>query len=382
MTRRSFERVESEALSGRNGVAFRAGPLGLFTALGLARNGARVTIVSADHIESGIGFVNAAGLYEPVASADPRAAPYLLRGLSFCEWAQPDASWGIEPRRVLFLSEDQAKVEQEWMVQLSSYRPATAEDIAGRRPYGATFDTYVLQPSIAIHAIKRELAALGVRVASRPAHVPSARGACKLALQQKAEFFVMALGLGFASIPDIEHVAGANAMLSAGVGVTIVFPYADLGLDHVIMDDTDLGYLIPQRTHVIGGGTNNLHEFDDPEAQATTPDVADVELVWNKIKRLWPAAEGAKGEARVGARPLRAGGKLLTASIEPPELEIPCVLLGGAGGSGWTFAVGIADDAVAAVARHFDDGSGRLAPLVAPTEPGPSGSGEATVGIS
>jgi glycine/D-amino acid oxidase-like deaminating enzyme len=377
MTQRSFERVDSEALSGRHGVVFGAGPLGLFTALALARNGAQVSIVSADRIENGIGFVNAAGLYEPVASADPRAAQYLLRGMSFCEWARHDGAWGIEPRRVLFLSEDEAKVEQQWMVQLSSYKRATAEEIAGRRPYGAIFDTYVLQPNIAIDAIQRELAALGVHVALRPARVTTARLACNLALKRNADFFVMALGLGLAEIPDVEHVAGVNAMLSAGTGVTIVLPYADVGLDHVIMDDADLGYLIPQRTQVIGGGTNYVHEFDDPEALATTPDPADVELVWDKITRLWPAAAGVKGEARVGSRPLRAGGKLLTAFIEPPELSIPCVLLGGAGGSGWTFAVGIADDTVAAVTRYFSGGAEQAMPLVAPTRPDPSGSAEA-----
>lgn len=372
MTQRSFERLERGALSGRRGVVFGAGPLGLFTALALARNGAQVSIVSADRVEDGIGFVNAAGLYEPVASADPRAARYLLRGLSFCEWAHHDDAWGIEPRRVLFLSEDEAKVEQEWMVQLSSYRRATAEEIAGRRPYGAIFDTFVLQPNIAIRALKRELAALAVQI-ERPARVTTASLACNLATKRRADFFVMALGLGLAEIPDIEHVAGTNAMLSAGVGVTIVLPYSEVGLDHVIMDDTDLGYLIPQRTQVIGGGTNYLHHFDDREAQATTPDPADVELVREKMKRLWPAVGGVRGEPRIGSRPLRAGGKLLTALIEPPELSIPCALLGGAGGSGWTFSVGIADDAAAAITRQFGGEASAVKPLVAP--PGPESTG-------
>ena len=252
--RRSFEPVGAAPLEGLHGFVYGAGPLGLFTAYALARNGARVTIAASSPIERGTGFVNAAGLIEPVASADPRVSEFLMSGLRFCQWAQPDPAWGIEPRRVLFLSDDDEKVAQNWMLELPSYRRATADEINGRRTYGAWFETYVLQPNIALTAVQRELRHLridGVKIVK----TTSAASAAKTAQAAGADFFVLALGLGLAEIKDIEHVAGVNAMLSAGVGVTIVMPADLVNLDHVIMDDVDLGYLIPQRTQVVGGGT-------------------------------------------------------------------------------------------------------------------------------
>lgn len=350
---RSFEITTTKPLEGLHGVVYGAGPLGLFTAFSLAANGATITIAAADPIKRGIGFVNAAGLFEPVASADPRGPRFLMSGIAFCEWAQPDPSWGIEPRRVLFLSEDEAKVEQAWMVQLSSYRRATADELGRRRPFGACFDTYVLQPNIAITAVERELRRLGID-GPKSVTVTSAAAAAKSAARDsRANFFVLALGLGLAEIPDIEHVAGTNAQISAGVGVTIVLPFEGLGLDHVIMDDTDLGYLIPQRTQVIGGGTNYLHQHHDDESRATEPDPGDVELVRAKIEQLWPAAAAYAGEPLVGSRPMRAGGHVLTARLEDSDLAVPGLVVGGAGGSGWTFAVGIADDAAAEIGKLF-----------------------------
>jgi hypothetical protein len=35
------------------------------------------------------------------------------------------------------------------------------------------------------------------------------------------------------------------------------------------------------------------------------------------------------------------------------EFQIPCILVGGAGGSGWTFSVGIAHDVCRVVAERF-----------------------------
>ena len=350
---RSFEPAAPGSLAGLGGFVFGAGPLGLFTAFALARNGADVTIAAADPIDRGIGFVNAAGLIEPVASADPRAPSFLMSALQFCAWAQPDPEWGIEPRRVLFLSDNEEKVEQEWMVQLPSYRRATADEIGGKRPYGSWFETFVLQPNITITAVQRELRQLGIQ-GLRTIKVTSAANAAKKARDAGADFFVLALGLGLAEIKDIEHVAGINAMLSAGVGVTIVMPYDQVGLDHVIMDDVDLGYLIPQRTQVVGGGTNIFHAYDDDDARTARPDPDLVELVRRKINRLWPRAANVTGEEKIGCRPLRAGGQVLTATLEPPDVPILGLILGGAGGSGWTFAVGIADAATREVASKFD----------------------------
>jgi len=151
-------------------------------------------------------------------------------------------------------------------------------------------------------------------------------------------------------------------MLSAGVGVTIVMPADLVNLDHVIMDDVDLGYLIPQRTQVVGGGTNLFHAYDDDEARATQPDPELVEEVRAKFTRLWREAANVPGEAKIGSRPLRAGGKVLTATLDQPELPILGLILGGAGGSGWTFAVGIADAAALEIGHKF--GRRGVVPLV------------------
>jgi len=358
---RSFDVIKTAPLAGLHGVVYGAGPIGLFTAFALIRNGATVELLSADPIEQGVGFVNAAGLIEPVASSDPRAAKFLMSALDFCAWAQPDPAWGIEPRRVLFLSDNEAKVRQDWMLQLPGYRRATADELVGGRPYGSWFETYVLQPNIAIDAVHRELRALGIQ-GPKGAKVTSAAKAGKAAATSGGDFFVLALGLGLAEIKDIERVAGVNAMLSAGVGVTVVMRAEHVNLDHVIMDDVDLGYLIPQRTQVVGGGTNIFYAHDDDEARAAQPDPELVKHVRKKISRLFPDAADLPGEEKVGSRPLRAGGQVLTATLEPPEVPIFGLVLGGAGGSGWTFAVGVADAAAREVGQRFErDG---VVPLV------------------
>jgi glycine/D-amino acid oxidase-like deaminating enzyme len=350
---RSFRNGQGGSLEGLRGWVYGAGPLGLFTSFALAYNGAGVTLAAADPIERGIGFHNAAGLFEPVASDDSRGPGWLQAGMAFCEWAHRDDAWGIEPRRVLFLADDEARVTQNWMVDLPSYRRATAQEIDGRRKYGAWFDTYVIQPDIAIDAVRRELRRLKI-IGPKTIKVNSASMAASKATKAGADFFVLALGLGLADIADIEHVAGVNAMMSAGIGVTIVLPYDAIGLDYVIMDDGDLGYLIPQRTHVIGGSTLHMRDHDHPDARAIEPDPRDINIVRGKIERLWSQAATVHGESRVGSRPLRAGGQVLTARLEQPNVAIPGFVLGGAGGSGWTFATGIADDAVAEIARYLE----------------------------
>lgn len=368
--RRSFDIAPDTPLSGLRGFVYGAGPLGLFTALALARNGAEVTLGAANPIERGVGFANAPGLIQPIASADRRIVEFAHSALRFCEWARPDPAWGVEVRRVLFLSDSEAKVEQEWMTKLPSYRRAAADELGDRRPYGACFDAYVLQPDIALGAFDRELRLLGVE-GPKEIEVRSAADAAQTAREAGADFFVLALGLGLAKISDIEHVAGPNAMLQAGVGVTIVIPDGDIGLDHVIWDDVDVGYLIPQRTQVIAGGTNVLRAHDDAEALVRSPDEELVDIVRGKIARLWAPAAKVAGEPKTGNRPVRAGGKLLLATLDPPDVPILGLVIGGAGGRGWALAVGTADAVTREVACTFDrTGTARLAPGDTAEEPG------------
>lgn len=384
MDKRMIGRPSNGPLTGRTVVVYGAGPLGLMTTLVLARNGADVVLVSNVAISHGIGFVNAAGLFEPVASADPRQTDWLASGLEFAQWAKTDPAWGVEPRRVLFLSDEAALVEQDWMLALDGYRLADDRELAGRRRFGAWFETVVLQPDIALHAFERELTSLGVRRAHNM-QVPSVEQAARMARTMGADFFVLALGLGLAGLLDIERVAGSNAGLSAGLGLTIRLPIEPVGLDHVLMDADDLGYLIPQRTMVIGGGTNLLLPFDDPLATGVQPlsRIPELEEEWfrvvrAKMTRLWPAVRDVVGESRVGARPLRS--EVLTMFTQ--HFGVEGVLIGGAGGSGWTFSHGIAEDTTRLIVRRMggsealriiddDDDEGTMSSMVDDPDPEP-----------
>jgi glycine/D-amino acid oxidase-like deaminating enzyme len=330
------------------------------TALSLAQNGAAVQVVGADPILEGVGFKNAAGLMEPVATADGRAGRWTGDSIEFCDWAAADPAWGLVPRRVLFLSDDPDATNQDWIVSMGR-REASPEDLQGRRAHGAWFETYVLQPDRAVAAFKRESRNLNVVGLTQEAAIGSAtlesiEAVADRAIGQKSHVFVVAAGLGLAKFTDIEDLAGMEpaAGMSAGMGLTIRIP-ADRfnpGLDHVLMDDDDLGYLIPQITHVVAGGTNDIAEHDDPvvEVGAHPALLAEWEAeVRDKIERLLPRAGNLSGEIRLGARPMRR--RVLTHRTE--EFPIPGILLGGAGGSGWTFSVGMAHDACRVIAERF-----------------------------
>jgi hypothetical protein len=322
-------------------------------------------------IEEGVGFRVAAGLIEPVASADARAPRWTKDTLDFLEWAAADPAWGALRRRVLFLSDDIEATRQDWMDPMGR-RDAEEDELRGGRAHGAWFDTFVIQPDLTIEAIKRECVSLDIQggardVAQGPAvTVESVEDAALRALGQRADFFVLAAGLGLAGLNDIESLTGmpAAAGLSAGLGTIIRIPVESFQprLDHVLMDDDELGYLIPQRTHVIAGGTNDIAEHDDPAVRTGAHPGLMVEWeadVRNKIERLWPGSGSLAGELRMGARPMRR--ETLTHWTE--GFAVPGLLLGGAGGSGWTFSVGIAHDACRVIAARFDRRGGLGGPL-------------------
>jgi glycine/D-amino acid oxidase-like deaminating enzyme len=139
------------------------------------------------------------------------------------------------------------------------------------------------------------------------------------------------------------------------MGLTIRIPNDrfEQAPEHVLMDDDELGYFIPQRTQVIAGGTNEIVEHDDPVVGGAVHPALVNEwegVVREKMERLLPGTGDLEGEVRVGPRPMR--GRVLTHWTE--DFEAPGVILGGAGGSGWTFSVGIAHDVCQKIARHFD----------------------------
>ena len=134
------------------------------------------------------------------------------------------------------------------------------------------------------------------------------------------------------------------------------------------MDDDAFAYLIPQRDRVIGGGTKYVVQHDDDLATARVPSDDYIAEVQAKLAKLCPQGFGAamdKAEARMGSRPIRADGRVLTAVLE--DQRLPGLVLGGAGGSGWTFSVGIANEAAAFVCDRL--GRGSSAPLVDPAPP-------------
>jgi glycine/D-amino acid oxidase-like deaminating enzyme len=343
-------------LVAKNVMVYGAGPLGLYAALALSSNGASVTLAADAPIEKGTGFMHAAGLHEPVATSDPRAARWFAEGVEFAAQAVDDPAWAITPRKVLLMSDHEELTRQDWIAQVPN-RPATAEELNARRGYGVWFDTYVIQPDLALQAFERELGArcraFGGVGSFLNMRVSSVAQAAQFAATRGADAFVLALGLGLAELDDIDEVAHEQAGLSAGLGLTIRMPIGDLGLDHVIMDADTLGYLIPQRTQIVCGGTNVPVTVDDQlvsgkgAASRVEHDRWEQE-VRRKVGALWPPlVEFTSGKRLVGARPLRH--EVLTAATD--SFEIPGILIGGAGGSGWTFAAGIANDSCKFIAE-------------------------------
>ncbi len=376
---RRFVQAQDGALAGLKVTIIGRGPLGLFTALALAQNGALVQVHAAAPLSQGLGFVNAAGLIEPVATLEPRSPRWTRDTLTFCEWAAPDPLWGLVRRSVLFLSDDEDATKQPWMSPMN-WRAAKESELCGGRAHGAWFDTFVIQPDLAIPAIQRECKNLGVLGGAKdvligaPVAMRSVEETAMLAKTQKSDLFILAPGLGLASMSDVEDLVGMAAGLSAGIGVTIRIPAErfEQRIDHVLMDDDELGYFIPQLTHVVAGGTNDITEHDDPVVTAGAHPALMNEWeaeVRSKMERLLPGSRGLEGELLLGARPMR--GRTLThwtAEFDPPGL-----LLSGAGGSGWTFGVGIAHDVCRLVGRRFERDDNLFAlgtRAILPTGPG------------
>jgi glycine/D-amino acid oxidase-like deaminating enzyme len=378
--RRELRKLENGALAGLRATVFGRGPLGLMTAFALAMNGVDVQILAASPIELGVGFTVAAGLIEPVATRDPRALRWTQETLRFFRWAETDPAWGVVPRQILFLSDDKAATEQDWMQPLGR-RAAAAGDLRGGRAHGCWIDSVVVQPDLALKAVKREIRNLDVKGGAKdiafsgPVTITSIEEAAARSVVHDSDFFVIATGIGLAKLADVEDLPGMPqaAGLSAGLGTVIRFPVESFlpRLEHVLMDDDELGYLIPQRDFVIGGGTNHLAEHDDP-AVDLAPHPALVNEweaeVRNKIDRLVPGAGDLPGEVRIGARPMRQ--EVLTHWTE--SHAIPGLILGGAGGSGWTFSVGIANDVCQVIDGRLG-GGGELVPLGGPGPIDPGG---------
>lgn len=351
------------------------GPLGLFTALSLAQNGADVVQMAMDPLGEGVGFKVAAGLFEPVATEDPRAGRWTREGLDFCDWAVDDPEWGLERRKVLFMSDDPDAVRGGWLEQVGAVSASMGE-LAGRREHGAVFESFVMQPDLALTAFRRELGAfdierrLSAEMVSRDRPFEWVDNVAKVAEQFKCDFFVLAPGLALGRFKDVGELLGEAAALSAGMGLTLAIApeLFDPPLEHVLMDFDDLGYLIPQRTRVIAGGTDDYLPHDDALAREGGHPMFNDEWegqVRDKIEALWPGSGDMPGVVRVGPRPKRR--TVLTHWSE--DFVRPGFILSGAGGSGWTFAPGIAHDVCRHAADHFGGGG----------TPGALGSGEPLV---
>jgi glycine/D-amino acid oxidase-like deaminating enzyme len=364
MPDRKLPAQKEGALAGLHGLVVGAGPLGLASALALAQNGAKITLRHPHPLGHGVGFENAAGLIEPVATEDQRAERWTSDTDEFCRWAADDDVWGVEQRRVLLLSDDPSAVRGGWLDCLEAV-PAPDSDLVGGRAFGCWFQSHVIQPDLALQAIQRELSALGISRDSgthEKGELWWVREVAELADQRGADFFVLAPGISIAKFRDIHQLVGEAAGISAGLGMTIEFDPGlfEPRLDYVVMDQDELGYLIPQRTRVIAGGTNLNAAHNDPLVASRHP-MLDIDLeaeVRNKLELIHPHAADFEGKVKIGARPMRR--EVLTHWTE--AFHTKGLILGGAGGSGWTFSVGIAHDVCRAISRRFR-GGGELTSL-------------------
>lgn len=327
------------------------GVAGLSAARELLALGVDVTVIEDRDIRATVSWL-AAGLIEPVAGTRDPAG--LARELA--AFARSMNSWRdlartgsplISRRQVLTVC-SASRPPLPWADAVDGFRPVPAAELHADYANGeaATFATYVVETHRWLMATRARLAYSGVRFVR--AHLDDLDEAAVVG--GPVDGIVNASGLGAASL-------AADATLYRGDGHVIrIAPVA--GVSDVFMDETwtpgtdgpdpfdvNMLYIIPRRYDIVVGGT--LHDSPDVQTDPKCKPGMAAHLL-RLASRIEPRLAHARVLSyHVGARPRRREGVRVELDVSG---DIPVVHCYGQGGSGWTLAPALAENAVGFVA--------------------------------
>jgi D-amino-acid oxidase len=327
------------------------GVAGLSAALELSALGVEVIVIEDRDVRETASWI-AAGLIEPVAGTRDPAG--MARELA--AFARSMQVWGelargkssLISRRRVFTYCATRRPPLPWADAVEDFRLLAAEELHPLYVGGeaATFSTFVVETRHWLMATRARLAYQGVRFVrshlSDLSTVPALVGAI--------DAIVNASGLGAAAL-------AADQTMYRGDGHVIrLAPVA--GVDSVFMDETrapeavaadpfavNMIYLIPRRFDIVVGGT--LWDHSDTEG-VPQPVAGMPEHLLEVASGIEPRLRGASVLGyHVAARPRRHAGVRVELDTGG---ELPLVHCYGQGGSGWTLAPGLAEEAVALLA--------------------------------
>lgn len=349
----------SSRLSSKKVVVVGGGVLGIATALGLAAEGAYVTVYAEQTVNTTSAHVSG-GLIEPYALADERIGNWFRRTLRALELLAGERlrRWIMRRSGLLFSSEP-ARVVPAWSEDVHFFEYPVPSPVRAF-PHASRYETLTLRSDHLMSTLYGLSRQAGVAFKRRRVH-----DLATLIDEERPDAVVAAAGLGMADLwPDVR--------LSAGIGVVriVELPPAGhlewldrgietLGIDirEVILMNADLiAYSIPRRadrrgwTQLVIGGTNVVQAA----AASITLDEAILlehrRNVTTGLPELFShIIDRVEGEWRVGGRPLRDNALLEIKML----LGVPVLGLGGVGGSGMSVFVGVAEDGIELLTRHW-----------------------------
>ncbi|MET0602021.1 MAG: FAD-dependent oxidoreductase [Baekduia sp.] len=327
------------------------GVAGLSAACDLRALGAKVVIIEDRDVRETPSWV-AAGLIEPVAGTQDRAG--MQRELAAFErsmqvWRAVAASGSplISRRRVLTVCAT-SRPPLPWADAVEGFRPVARGEVPARYVDGdaASFSTYVVETSRWLMATRARLARDGVRFVR--ARVET--------LDQVTERvgpvdgIVNASGLGAARLaqdPTLFRGDGHIVRVRPTAGVHDVFMDETRAPEDVAADPyaVNMLYIIPRRHDIVIGGTL----WDSPNVDGVPQRLPGM---GEHLRALAAEVEPRLARAPileylVGARPRRRAGVRVELQADG---AVPVAHLYGQGGSGWTLAPGLAEQAVGLLA--------------------------------
>jgi D-amino-acid oxidase len=302
------------------------GVIGLTCALELARDGRRVTVLTADPTERTTSAV-AAALWFPYRAAPADAVlRWATASLACFTGLADDPATGVRlrPGTVVHRSPEP---DLWWAPAVTGHRPATADEL----PPGVSAGTRCTLPVVDMDRylgwLQDACAAAGVQIVrQRVEGLDDVPG----------EVVVLAAGLG------------SGPLVGDDSGIAVqgqVVRLADPGLTGWLLDEDNpagLTYVVPRGRDVVCGGTAVEGATD------TDPDPVVERAVLHRAEALVPQLTGARVLSRaVGLRPGRPTVRLDRTLVEGR----PVVSCYGHGGAGVTLSWGCARDVVALAGR-------------------------------